>query len=172
MIVRLMETEDREAVWSIMRDVIRAGETCAIPLASTRDEALAFWMGRAEAVFVAEAEGAIVGTYYLKPNQFGHGDHVCNAGYIVASEGRGKGVATEMCAHSLAEARRRGYLAMQFNLVVETNASAVRLWQKMGFEILTTIPNAFRHPAQGLVGAHVMWQWLGDLPVALALPMP
>jgi ribosomal protein S18 acetylase RimI-like enzyme len=161
MVIRLFEPRDRDAVWGIMEDVIRDGETCAIPMEATREEALAFWIDRMQATYVAEIDGAVVGTYYLKPNQVGNGGHVCNAGYIVGSAGRGQGVATAMCAHSLEEARRRGYLAMQFNLVIETNETAVRLWRKMGFEILTTVPRAFRHPTQGLVGAHVMWKWLG-----------
>jgi GNAT superfamily N-acetyltransferase len=127
------------------------------------EEALHWWTAGKEAVFVAEENGGLLGMYYLRTNQLGNGSHVANAGYLVADSARGKGLASALCTHSLEEARRRGYLAMQFNFVVETNDTAVRLWQKMGFQILTTVPKAFRHPSRGLVGAHVMWQWLaGD----------
>ena len=65
-----------------------------------------------------------------------------------------------MCAHSLDEALHMGYRAMQYNLVAATNVAAVRLWQKMGFEIVGTLPQAFNHAALGLVGAHVMYRLL------------
>jgi GNAT superfamily N-acetyltransferase len=145
-----------------MEQAVRSGETLAVPMNASPEEAVRSWIGGKEAVFVAEQGSEILGTYYLRPNQLGNGSHVANAGYLVAHAARGKGLATALCAHSLEEARRRGYLAMQFNFVVETNETAVRLWQKMGFQILTTIPRAFRHPTKGFVGAHVMWQWLGE----------
>ena len=65
-----------------------------------------------------------------------------------------------MCEHSQAEAVARGYRAMQYNLVVSTNDSAVHLWQKMGFTIVGTIPDAFSHPRHGFVAAHVMYKRL------------
>jgi ribosomal protein S18 acetylase RimI-like enzyme len=37
---------------------------------------------------------------------------------------------------------------------------AIRLWQKLGFEIIGTLPNAFQHPRRGLVDAHVMYKQL------------
>jgi GNAT superfamily N-acetyltransferase len=162
MLIRPIEPADRSALWRVMEQTVRSGETCAVPMESTPDEAVHWWTTGKEAVFVAEEDGQLLGTYYIRTNQLGNGSHVANAGYLVADAARGKGVAKALCAHSLEEARRRGYLAMQFNFVVETNETAVRLWQKMGFQIQTTIPKAFRHPSKGLVGAHVMWQWLGE----------
>jgi len=162
MLIRLIEPADYPALGRAMEAAVRSGETIAVPMDASPDEAVRWWVGGKEAVFVAEDAGQVLGTYYLRPNQLGNGSHVVNAGYLVADDARGRGLATALCAHSLEEARRRGYLAMQFNFVVETNETAVRLWQKMGFRILTTIPKAFRHPSKGLVGAHVMWQWLGE----------
>jgi ribosomal protein S18 acetylase RimI-like enzyme len=111
---------------------------------------------------VAEREGEILGTYYLKTNQAGGGAHVCNAGYMVAEAARGQGIARAMCVHSQDEARELGYLAMQFNFVVETNRGAIALWQSLGFETVGHLPRAFRHPQAGLVDARVMYKWLGD----------
>ena len=108
----------------------------------------------------AAASGAALGTYYIKPNQPGAGSHVCNCGYIVGEEVRGRGVATLMCEHSQREAIRRGFRAMQFNLVVSTNESAVRLWQKLGYDIVGTLPGAFKLPRQGFVDAYVMYKQL------------
>ncbi|HSR34512.1 MAG TPA: GNAT family N-acetyltransferase, partial [Anaerolineae bacterium] len=123
-------------------------------------EALRLWIEAPRATYVAERDGEIVGTYYLKTNQPGLGSHVCNAGYMVRSEARGEGVGKAMCTHSLEEARRLGYKAMQYNLVAATNRGAVDLWRKMGFEIVGTLPKAFNHARLGLVDAHVMYRLL------------
>lgn len=119
-------------------------------------DALAYWLGADKASFVAEEEGRILGTYYLRANQAGGGAHVCNCGYMVGSEASGRGAARAMAEHSFAQARARGYRAMQFNFVVSTNERAVRLWRSLGFEIVGRLPEAFDHPDQGYVDAMVM----------------
>jgi len=101
-----------------------------------------------------------VGTYLLKPNQPGQGSHVANCGYMVARAASGRGIGEAMCRHSLEEARRLGFRAMQFNFVVSTNTRAVALWKKCGFSVVGTVPQAFRHPTLGLVDAHVMHRLL------------
>ncbi len=127
----------------------------------------AAWVEQPAATFVAVSdENAVLGSYFLKPNQPGLGNHICNAGYLVAEQARGQGVGTLMCQHSQDEALRLGYLAMQFNFVVSTNATAVALWKRMGFDVIGTIPNAFRHRTQGLVAAHIMYKALNTHGVA------
>jgi GNAT superfamily N-acetyltransferase len=110
--------------------------------------------------FVAEEEGVILGTYFLRANQAGGGRHVGNCGYMTCATAMGRGVARRMCEHSLDHARSRGFRAVQFNFVVSTNERAVRLWQSMGFEIVGRLPDAFRHPAHGFVDALVMYRTL------------
>jgi ribosomal protein S18 acetylase RimI-like enzyme len=107
-------------------------------------------------VFVAEDATGVIGTYYLHANQRGGGAHVANCGYMTAAHAGGRGVATAMCDHSLAEAAARGFRAMQFNFVISTNERAIRLWQRFGFKVVGTIPQAYDHPALGLVDALVM----------------
>jgi ribosomal protein S18 acetylase RimI-like enzyme len=107
-------------------------------------------------VFVAECAGSIAGTYYLRANQGGGGAHVANCGYATAPAMRGRGIARAMCEHSLAQARRRGFRAMQFNFVIATNAAAVHLWQDCGFAIVGRLPEVFHHPRHGYVDALVM----------------
>ena len=102
----------------------------------------------------------VLGTYYIKPNQPDLGGHVCNCGYIVSENARGKGIASEMCEHSQHEAVRRGFRSMQYNLVVTTNEGAIRLWKRHGFEVVGTLSEAFRHPQLGYVDAHVMYKKL------------
>lgn len=158
--IREAQPADHEAIWQIFHEVVSTGDTYPFSPNTDREEALRLWIEAPRATYVAERDGEIVGTYYLKTNQPGLGSHVCNAGYMVRSEVRGEGVGKAMCTHSLEEARRLGYKAMQYNLVAATNRGAVDLWRKMGFEIVGTLPKAFNHARLGLVDAHVMYRLL------------
>ena len=158
--IRPATPADADAVWGLLAPVFRSGETYAVDPNISKEAALSYWMDQPRAVFVAEIERRIVGTYYIKTNQSGGGDHICNCGYIVDPAARGQGVAAKMCEHSQVAARDLGYTAMQFNFVLASNAGAVRLWQRLGFGIVGTIPSAFRHPSDGHVDAHVMYKAL------------
>ncbi len=160
MLVREAIENDADAIWLILEPIIRAGETYTLPRDMNREDALSYWFSRGHEVFVAEDNGVIVGTYFLKANQKGGGAHVANCGYMTAPNATGRGVARAMCAHSLERARQRGFRAMQFNFVVSTNERAVRLWQKFGFEIVGCLPKAFGHPTLGFVDAYVMYRQL------------
>ncbi|MEN8840606.1 MAG: GNAT family N-acetyltransferase [Octadecabacter sp.] len=159
MIIRRVTDADWPAIWNMLRPVFRAGETYAV--ARDIDEAAArtMWMDAPVATFVAQT-GEILGTYYIKTNHQGGGAHVCNCGYVTADAAQGRGVAAAMCEHSQDAARDLGYRAMQFNMVLASNAGAVRLWQKLGFDIVGSLPAAFDHPSQGMVDGHVMWKAL------------
>jgi len=156
--IRPATSLDRDTVWSIIEPVIREGTTYTLPSDLSKEEALAYWFSRDHQVFVAEDAGSVVGTYYLRPNQRGGGSHVANCGYMTAQSAQGRGVATAMCHHSLEQARAQGFRAMQFNFVISTNEGAIRLWQKLGFQIVGRLPKAFRHPRLGFVDALVMYQ--------------
>ena len=159
--LRLFEEKDWFSVWRIIEPVFRAGETYAFSPDITEQEGSQAWIEAPSATFVAVDENdTIVGTYFIKPNQPTLGSHVCNCGYIVVAHARGKGIASEMCEHSQREAATRGFRAMQYNLVVSTNESAVRLWREHGFEIIGTLPKAFRHARLGFVDALVMYKQL------------
>ena len=158
--IRPATEADRAAVLAIVAPTLAAGETYAIARDLDAAGAAAYWFGATLEVFVAEADGAILGTYYLMANQAGGGAHVANCGYMTASTAQGKGVARAMCEHSLVRAKQRGFRAMQFNHVVSTNTRAVALWQKLGFEIVGTLPLAFNHPVHGYVDSYVMFRAL------------
>jgi RimJ/RimL family protein N-acetyltransferase len=159
--IRPFEPDDWGAVWRIMEPVFRAGETYAISPEISEPEARKIWIDVPAATFVAvDDDGAIIGTYYIKPNQSGPGSHVCNCGYIVSGRARGKGTASEMCKHSQRQARAMGFRAMQFNLVVATNEGAIRLWKSLGFDIVGTLPASFLHPGKGYVDAYIMYKTL------------
>jgi len=151
---------DEAAIWRILEPMIRAGETYALPRDMTRDAALAYWSAPGHTAFVAVEGDRVFGTYFLQANQQGGGAHVANCGYVTAADAAGRGVARAMCAHSLDEARSRGFRALQFNFVVSTNERAVALWQRFGFDIAGRLPGAFAHPDKGMVDALVMYKIL------------
>jgi ribosomal protein S18 acetylase RimI-like enzyme len=156
--IRHAHTGDRASIWSIIGPTIRAGETYTLEPNLSETDALAYWLGADTKTFVTEADGVILGTCSMCPNQGGGGSHFCNCGYMTSTSATNSGVARAMCEHSLAHARSRGFRAMQFNFVVSTNERAVRLWQAMGFDIVGRLPLAFRHPLFGYVDALVMFQ--------------
>jgi ribosomal protein S18 acetylase RimI-like enzyme len=154
--------DDRDAIWKIFQATIVAGDAFVYGPNTSREEALEYWCAADKATFVAEQNGKVMGSYILRPNQPGLGDHVANAGFMVDPAARGLGVGRAMGEHCLSEARRRGYRAMQFNFVVSTNESAVHLWRQLGFSIVGTLPGAFRHAQKGFVDAYVMFRSLED----------
>jgi ribosomal protein S18 acetylase RimI-like enzyme len=159
--IRPFEEKDWDAVWAVIEPVFRAGETYAFSPDISQQEAFIIWVTTPQATFVAtDQDGLILGTYILKPNQPALGAHVCNCGYIVSPIAQGQGVGTKMCQHSLRQAKIFGFRAMQYNFVVSTNENAVRLWQKLGFSIIGTLPGAFDHPRLGFVDAFVMFKTL------------
>ncbi|WP_216900730.1 GNAT family N-acetyltransferase [Synechococcus sp. CCY 9618] len=157
--IRPFREADWPGVWAVLEPVFRAGETFPHDPAITSEEAHRAWIGAASATFVAvDADGALLGTYYLRPNQPALGAHVANAGYVVAEAARGRGMAHALCRHSQQEAIRRGFRAMQFNLVVSTNTAGVAAWTRNGFRTIGRLPGAFRHPRLGFVDALVMFK--------------
>jgi len=158
-LIRPATSADEGAIWQIIEPVIREGETYALDRDMSRDAALAYWMNAGGWCFVAEGGGGeSLGTYYLRRNQAGGGSHVCNCGFMVAPAARGQGAARRMGEHSLEEARRRGFRAMQFNFVVATNTAAIHLWHSLGFETVGRLPEAFDSPSQGLTDALTMFR--------------
>jgi ribosomal protein S18 acetylase RimI-like enzyme len=125
-----------------------------------REQALEYWFSGGHAVFVAEENEEIVGSYYLRGNHPGGGAHVANSAYATAPWAVGRGVASAMCAHSLEHAKALGFRAMQFNFVVSSNRRALQLWQRFSFEIVGRLPEAFLHPSLGYIDAFVMHRFL------------
>lgn len=156
MLIRPATPEDAAAIWAIIEPVIRAGETLTLDRDMSERDALAYWFDAEKEAFVAEEDGVILGTYYLRANQTGGGAHVANAGYVTDAAATGRGVARAMGLHSIDHAKARGFRAMQFNFVVSSNVRAAGLWQSLGFEVVGRLPGAFDHPVEGFVDALVM----------------
>ncbi|MEU8010303.1 GNAT family N-acetyltransferase [Micromonospora parva] len=159
MLIREFVDQDWSQVWPIIEEVIRAQETFPYDPTMTADQSYGMWVEAAPGRTVVAVDGQrVLGTAKMGTNRPGPGTHVATASFMVAAENRGRGVGTALCREALTWARQQGYAGMQFNAVVQTNRSAVELYQREGFAVVGTVPGAFRHPALGRVGLHVMYQ--------------
>ena len=163
--IRPFESADWPGIWVLLEPVFRAGETFPHDPSITEAEARTLWVEQSQAVLVAlDASDNVVGSYYLRPNSLSLGAHVANAGYVVAEHCRRQGIGSRLCQDSLQAARRLGFRAMQFNLVVCTNTAGLRCWERNGFQVVGTLPGAFRHQRLGYVDALVMVQSVVEEP--------
>ena len=160
MIIRPATEKDAPAIVKIFRAVVAGGDTYSFNANTSDNEAIDYFLAANIRSYVADADGRVVGVYKLIPNHVGRGSHVANASFMVDPGAQGTGVGRALGEHCLAEARRQGYEAMQFNFVVSTNTAGVELWKKLGFNIVGTLPKAFDHAALGKVDAYVMHRFL------------
>jgi len=157
--IRAVDKErDYNEIWDIFSKVITTGDTYVFDPGTPKESLTKLWFADSMDTFVAVEDGSIVGTYFIKPNQIDLGSHIANCGYMVSPSHQGRGVGQQMCEHSIAWARAKGYSGIQFNIVVSTNVSAVKLWEKCGFEIIGTTPKGFRHKELGFVDTYIMFR--------------
>ena len=159
--IREARSSDWPDIYPIFHTIVEQGETYAYPDDLSSDAARELWMEPPPGhCVVALDDGTVLGSAKMGPNRPGRGSHVATASFMVSPDHQGHGVGLAMGTYVIDWARAQGYHAMQFNAVVETNVGAVALWQRLGFEILTTVPEAFDHRERGLVGLHVMYRTL------------
>ncbi|MFI6977318.1 GNAT family N-acetyltransferase [Embleya sp. NPDC050154] len=158
MLIREAGAADWAGIWPFFHEIVTAGETFTYPLDLGMDEAREWWLLAPpfRTVVAVDEDGAILGTAKMNRNHMGNGSHIASASYMVDPARSGRGVGRALCEYSIAWARAQGYRAMQFNAVVETNVHAVRLYRNLGFEVIGTLPEGFRHPEHGYVGLHIM----------------
>jgi L-amino acid N-acyltransferase YncA len=160
--IRRAHEADFAAMWPIFQAVIASGTTYIFAAEASYADGFAFWFGPGATSYVAEEDGRVVGMYKFAANHRDRGSHVANAAFMVDPNSSGRGVGRAMALHGLREAKRAGFLAMQFNIVVSTNEAAIRLWKKLGFCVVGTLPKVFRHESLGFVDAYVMHRFLDD----------
>jgi ribosomal protein S18 acetylase RimI-like enzyme len=158
MIIRAAAAADHNAIWEIFETVVKGGDTYAFAPETSKEEFKNLWLAPIMKTFVAEDNGVILGSYFIKSNQPGLGSHIANCGYMVHPAARDKGIGGKLCEHSLDIAKELGYKGMQYNIVVSTNTQAVELWKKYGFRIIGTIPGGFNHIRLGYVDAYIMFR--------------
>ena len=158
--IRPATDKDWPGIWEIFRDVISHGDTYTYAPDFTEEQAKNIWIVNGCHGYVVTHGDQIVGTFTIRTNKPGFGNHIANAGYMVSPAARGQGIAGKMCEHSMQQARAAGFTAMQFNFVVSTNTTAVRLWQRLGFNIVGQVPGAFRHAVHGPTDIYVMHRHL------------
>ena len=154
--IRKASPQDQETIWDILHPIVTRGDVFAYDPSISKTDLIAYWCDPRKHTYVALYEDTVAGTFFIQDNQPGLGSHVANAAYAVSENHAARGLGRFMGESSLEEARRLGYTAMQFNLVVKSNERAVRLWQNIGFEIIGEIPGAFRHRKLGPTNAYIM----------------
>jgi L-amino acid N-acyltransferase YncA len=156
--IRDATADDWPRIWPFFREIVVAGDTFAYDQRMDERQSREIWMvgPPARTTVAVDDDGEIAGTANMYPNRPGPGSHVASGSFMVDSAHRGKGAGRALCEDALDWARAEGYKAMQFNAVVETNVGAVELYRSLGFEVIGTVPGAFRHPTEGYVGLHVM----------------
>lgn len=162
MVIRRADIQqDYDKVWDIFSNVIKSGDTYVFDPGTPKELLSRYWFADYMDTFVAiDSDGEILGTYIIKPNQIDLGNHIANCGYMVSPKYQGRGIGKHLCEHSIAFAKGKGYLGIQFNIVVSTNTLAVTLWKKFGFEIIGTTPKGFRHKSLGFVDTYIMFKQL------------
>ncbi|MES2520349.1 MAG: N-acetyltransferase [Bacteroidota bacterium] len=160
--IRRITEKDADDLWNIIHVVIQSGDTWVYSPDSSKEKMLEIWFDSEKYAYVCEIDNQVAGTFFIKANQPDLGSHVANAGYMVHPDFRGRGIAEIMCRFSLSEAKRLGFKAMQFNIVMATNTGAIRLWKKCGFDIIGTLPKVYQHQTLGFTDALVMFQSLED----------
>lgn len=162
--IREARHEDWRQIWPFFRDIVAEGETYAYPEDLTPERAEELWTPGPQATTVVAIEGEqVLGAATVGPNRPGRGSHMATASFMVSPAARGRGVGRSLAEYALGWAAEAGFLAMQFNAVVETNTGAVRLWESLGFETVGTVPAAFNSRTHGHVGLRVMHRRLPDL---------
>ncbi|WP_333768890.1 GNAT family N-acetyltransferase [Streptomyces sp. IBSBF 2435] len=156
--IREATAEDWPAIWPFFHRIVTEGETFTYPADLTEDQGRDWWLLSPpyRTVVAVDDAGTVLGTAKMNRNHMGNGSHIASASYMVDPAHSGRGVGRALCAYSVRWARAAGYRAMQFNAVVETNTHAVKLYRSLGFVVIGTLPEGFRHPEAGYVGLHIM----------------
>ena len=158
MIITEATERDWPLIYPFYAAIMASGKTYAFPDGQSLDEARPWWMEQPPGqTVIAVDDDVVVGSAKMGPNRPGRGSHVATASFLVDPARQSRGVGRALGEYVIGWCRAAGYASIQFNAVVETNAAAVRLWQALGFRIIGTVPEAFDHPEQGLVGLHIMY---------------
>lgn len=143
--IRTWQVQDLPDMINIWNEVVEEG------IAFPQEDPLTLQTGKSffasqtlSAVAVDTRTGTICGLYILHPNNIGRCGHICNASFAVRKTDRGKQIGEELVNDCLRKAKQYGFGVLQFNAVVASNVHARRLYERLGFIQLGTIPKGFR----------------------------
>jgi ribosomal protein S18 acetylase RimI-like enzyme len=156
--IRPVRRDDHDDLFEAFERIVATREGFPQDPPLTRSDFNEYWIEHSTAVSIARFDHHVVGAYYIKPNFVGRAAHICNAGYFVLAPYRGTGVGRALVEHSLVEARRLGFDAMQFNLVFESNPARA-MYRDMGFLEIGRVPKAVDGE-----DALIYWRSLEDQP--------
>lgn len=160
LIIKEANFKDFKKIWPIFNNVIQTCDTFVFPPEMSYGEANTYWMSSPNKVFIVCKNDEVLATYMLKPIHSGNGSHIANASFMVGEKARAKGIGKLMGLHCIQTAKKLGFKAIQYNMVVSTNSIAVNLWKSLGFKILATVPGGFKHKELGFVDSYIMFREL------------
>lgn len=162
--IRELVDDDWDQVFGFWQDVVAAGDSYAYPEGLDASQAHSLWVaGPPDRTVVAVDGATVLGSAKMGPNRPGRGAHLATGSVMVAPERSGRGAGRLLGEEIVRWARDAGFRGIQFNAVVETNHRAVALWLSLGFQVVGTVPGAFRHADGRYVGLHVMYLDLTSL---------
>lgn len=167
--IRKYMPEDIPQMVDIWNEVVNAGQAFPQEIPETLESGARFFASQSHCgVAVDAVTGKLLGLYILHPNNIGRCGHICNASYAVKSDVRGKGIGETLARDSLAMGAALGFGILQFNAVASDNAAANKLYKKLGFQFLGTIPAGFRRPDGSYVSINLYYHSLApdDIPPA------
>lgn len=141
--IMALEAQDLSAAVAIWNQVVDDGVAFPQLEPLTEESGRQFFAEQSFTGAAVGEDGAVLGLYILHPNNVGRCGHICNASYAVHTNVRGQHVGEALVRHCLQKGRELGFRILQFNAVVASNTPALRLYEKLGFTRLGTIPGGF-----------------------------
>ncbi len=147
--LRAPKWSDLDEMLEFINSLVREGADITVDREYTRDQEVEWLAGylsdleRGGVVGIAaEVDGRFVGQLQVSPRK-GLSSHVGVLGISVMEGYRGMGIGTEMMIEAEAQAKRLGIEVITLE-VFATNDRALRVYLKLGYEIVGRIPKAVK----------------------------
>ncbi len=155
--------EDERPLYEIFKDVIDSGSLFPYNDNSVAEFRRRFTDSESHVYVCYSAKGELVGGFAVRANYPGNSNHIANALYMIKGTHRGQGIGTFIIKASLQIAKGLGFHAMQYNMVLSRNITAVKLYQKLGFNLICTLPHAIRNPDGSYQDGYILHQKLDTI---------